>query len=67
MTNNHQNPSVIAFKQAKAEAARVKVTFLEQKATLKLQKSQIEEEEKKAKASANRQKTDLEIRLKFFT
>ena len=46
--------AIIASKQVKAEAARIKVTFSEQEATLKLQKSQIEE--KKAAAFADRQK-----------
>ena len=58
-------PSVVAIKQAKAEAARIKVSFAEQEATLKLQKSQIVEEERKAAAHADRQKTDLEIKLQL--
>ena len=58
-------PSVVAQKQAKTEAARIKVSFAEQEATLKLQISQLEEEEKKAAASADRQKADLEIKLQL--
>ena len=58
-------PSVVAIKQAKEEAARIKVSFAEQEATLKLQKSQIVEEERKAAAHADMQKTDLEINLQL--
>lgn len=63
--SNTSKPSVVAIKQAKAEAARIKVSFAEQEASIKLEKSHLEEQEKIAAATADRKKTDLEIKLQL--
>ena len=64
MRHFNENPQRSYYEEMKA--ARIKVSFAEQEATLKLQKAQLEEEEKKAAASADRQKADLEIKATAF-
>ena len=57
--------TMIAAKQAKAEAAKVKYEFSEKEALLKLQQSELEEQEQIAAAAAARKKTELQIQLKL--
>lgn len=69
-SSKHSNVSAnskvsVALKQAKAQAARVKMEYAKKEADLQRQKAKLVERDEIAAAAANREKTDLETEIKL--